>query len=222
MLLKETVSSPKVKLIIGEVGLKCPECGKEMYAAWQKFVAKPPPLHGGRHTTPQSVRHMAACGSQAPGNHDHAGLIRRRRRIRQGCAQNPLCGAGRSDGPALNASIDIPVDVRGGQPPVQPLVDVTAHFLELTYGPTSTTILIRLHSSSAALRSGQPAGRNSSFIWPFSSPGASRTTPALCCGALSRIISSLPNFWHAFFRNDTNSSLVNLSCRQVSPTVVCG
>ena len=29
MLLKETVSSPKGKLIIGEVGLKCPECGKE-------------------------------------------------------------------------------------------------------------------------------------------------------------------------------------------------
>ena len=31
MLLKETVSSPKGKLIIGEVGLKCPECGKEEY-----------------------------------------------------------------------------------------------------------------------------------------------------------------------------------------------
>ena len=31
MLLKETVSSPKGKLIIGEVGQKCPECGKERY-----------------------------------------------------------------------------------------------------------------------------------------------------------------------------------------------
>ena len=31
MLLKETVSSPKGKLIIGEVGLKFPGCGKEMY-----------------------------------------------------------------------------------------------------------------------------------------------------------------------------------------------
>ena len=29
MLLKETVSPPKAKLIIGEAGLKCPECGKE-------------------------------------------------------------------------------------------------------------------------------------------------------------------------------------------------
>ena len=31
MLLKETVSTPKGKLIIGEVGLKCPECCKEKY-----------------------------------------------------------------------------------------------------------------------------------------------------------------------------------------------
>ena len=66
------------------------EFDADTYTAWQKFVAKPPPLHGGRHATPQSVRHMAACGSQAPRNLDHAGLIRQRRRIRQGCAQNPL------------------------------------------------------------------------------------------------------------------------------------
>ena len=76
--------------------------------------------------------------------------------------------------------------------------------LNRTYGTSRIACFIWRHTSSIALRSGQPGGRNCSST-PSRRPISSLTNFYLCCGAPSVIIRIFPNLSHAAFRSSTNS-----------------